>query len=140
MVWVCFCFGVWVKIIYKSSSLAVPLSLSSPKCLWAWLEDPVRRSLCVIENLLHAYFWHLDFGVIFKVNFKCITRNDKKWRFSPSPLAVLYRVKKSSEIGTWVSMTLVTLNFYITSSPIQMSSQSTIFKYFENLPKSFSPI
>lgn len=46
--------------------------------------------------------------------------------------------KESSEIRTLGFMMLVTLNFYITSSPIQMSSQSKVLKYFGNLPKSLN--
>lgn len=54
-------------------------------------------------------------------------------------LTTFYRgKKKSSEIGTLGSMMLVTLNFYTTSSLIQMSSQRKFLKYFENLSKSFN--
>lgn len=42
------------------------------------------------------------------------------------------------KIGTLSFMMLVTLNFYITSSPIQMSSQSKFLKYCENLSKSLN--
>lgn len=64
------------------------------------------------------------------------TKNDKKWRFFTDH--ILQGEKKSSEIGTLVSMMMVTLNFYITSSLIQMSSQRKFLKYFENLSKSFN--
>lgn len=107
------------------------------KLFW-WREGLTWRSLCVIlEKALHIYFWHSGSWVISRVNFKCIRRMIRQ-RFCIDHVIWGRGKGESSEIGTLSFLMLVTLNFYITSSPIQMSSQSKFLKYFENLSKSLN--